>query len=143
MPQPAWPAAVVNDLNNQYFREASIQLGVDETNDFIYGGLHIALRRMIYDLLVGGAVVDAMAFANLPDAPAVRFELRVPPVAVLEDWLASPALASRNKLCGTSFGGTSGSAKSKRSLAHSCSTSSVRHNCLSRRRAPPRRNPPR
>ena len=50
MPQPAWPAAVVNDLNNQYFREASIQLGVDETNDFIYGGLHIALRRMIYDL---------------------------------------------------------------------------------------------
>jgi choline dehydrogenase-like flavoprotein len=87
MPQPAWPAAVVNDLNNRYFREASLQLGVDETNDFIYGGLHIALRRLVYNSLIGGAVADAMAFANLPDAPAVRFEPAVPPVAVLEDWL--------------------------------------------------------
>ena len=31
-----------------------------------------------------------MAFANLPDAPAVRFEPAVPPVAVLEDWLGIP-----------------------------------------------------
>jgi choline dehydrogenase-like flavoprotein len=90
MPQPAWPAAVVNDLNNRYFREASMQLGVDETNDFIYGRLHIALRQMVYDSVDGGAVTDAMPFAKLPDAPAVRFEPAVPPVAVLEDWLGIP-----------------------------------------------------
>jgi hypothetical protein len=90
MPQPAWPAAVVNDLNNQYFEEASIQLGVDETNDFIYGPLHIALRQMVYDTLVGGAVADSMNFANLPDAPAVRFEPAIPAVSTLENWLGIP-----------------------------------------------------
>src|SRR5262249_48674336 len=55
-----------------------------------YGELHIRLRRMIYNALVGGAVGDAMNFADLPDAPAVRFEPAVPPVPVLEDWLGIP-----------------------------------------------------
>lgn len=40
-----WPAGLPGALRNQYFAEASRQIGVHETNDFIYGPLHVALRR--------------------------------------------------------------------------------------------------
>src|SRR5262245_55514507 len=35
-----WPAPTVAHLNSLYFAEASRQIGVDETNDFIFGELH-------------------------------------------------------------------------------------------------------
>ena len=43
-----WPAAVIADLQNQYFYEAGDQIGVNATNDFIYGPLHQALRQILY-----------------------------------------------------------------------------------------------
>jgi hypothetical protein len=35
-----WPADLVADLNGRYFDEAARQIGVTETNDFIFGELH-------------------------------------------------------------------------------------------------------
>ncbi|MBI1880751.1 MAG: hypothetical protein HYR94_21450, partial [Chloroflexi bacterium] len=44
MPRDLWPTSVADDLNVPYFAEAAEQIGVDETNDFIDGPLHRALR---------------------------------------------------------------------------------------------------
>ncbi len=53
MPPSAWPAEVLDDLTASalpdgqagYIRQASDQIGVTETNDFIFGELHAAIRR--------------------------------------------------------------------------------------------------
>ena len=47
MPAPLWPPQVVQDLNTRYFHEAAVQIGVDETNDFVFGQMHLALRAML------------------------------------------------------------------------------------------------
>src|SRR4029453_14921596 len=52
----SWPATTVADLNARYFDESSRQIGVDETNDFLFGELHTALRKQL--------------FANLGSVPA-------------------------------------------------------------------------
>src|SRR5438128_1978457 len=44
-----WPQAVVDDLNNRYFAESAEQIGVDQTNDFIFGELQNALRQQLFD----------------------------------------------------------------------------------------------
>src|SRR4051794_5526887 len=67
MPAPQWPATVVQDLNNKYFHDAAIQIGVDETNDFIFGQMHHALRTMLRDGL--NTVTDAIPLAQLPPPP--------------------------------------------------------------------------
>src|SRR5712692_6389896 len=43
----AWPTTTRDALRTKYFAEASRQIGVKETNDFIYGPLHTALRRQL------------------------------------------------------------------------------------------------
>src|SRR5262249_9211964 len=67
-----WPNSVVTALNDPYFRQSSDQIGVTDSNDFIYGRLHLALRRQLFDRLAAGAP-HAMALAALPDHPAVRY----------------------------------------------------------------------
>ena len=69
----AWPAAVVNDLENRlpsgdpgYFRQAAEQIGTTETNDFIHGDLHTALRRQLLEGIKAGKVTDAVPLAELP-----------------------------------------------------------------------------
>ena len=47
-PRSRWPSAVVDDLNNKYFADASEQIGVDVTNDFIFGPLHEAMRAQLF-----------------------------------------------------------------------------------------------
>lgn len=47
MPSSRWPASVIDDLKNRYFPEAAEQIGVDATNDFIFGPLHEALRAQL------------------------------------------------------------------------------------------------
>ena len=42
------PAMQRPALTGEYFAEASRQIGVKETNDFIYGPLHIALRKQLH-----------------------------------------------------------------------------------------------
>jgi choline dehydrogenase-like flavoprotein len=69
-----WPASVVVALNDPYFRQASDQIGVADTNDFIYGRLHMALRRQLFDGLASPtAAPHALKLAALPDHPAVRY----------------------------------------------------------------------
>ena len=79
LPQNLWPKAVLDDLTptnlpdgrKGYFRQSSDQIGVTETNDFIFGDLHRAMRRQLFDGL--STVTDAMDLATLPDHPAVEY----------------------------------------------------------------------
>jgi choline dehydrogenase-like flavoprotein len=81
MPSSAWPAAVVSELTATnladgspgYFRQASGQIGVTETNDFIFGDLHRAVRAQLFGAINGGTVTDAVPLNALPDHPAVRY----------------------------------------------------------------------
>lgn len=75
MPASHWPASVVSDLNNRYFREASEQIGTNTTNDFISGDLHTAMRQQLFDGIQANKVTDAIALAQLP------LNLDVPPGA--------------------------------------------------------------
>jgi Domain of Unknown Function (DUF1080)/GMC oxidoreductase len=65
-----WPRDTVADLNGRYFDESSRQIGVDETNDFIFGELHHALRRRLFDNI--GTIKDAMPLASLPPSPVLK-----------------------------------------------------------------------
>jgi choline dehydrogenase-like flavoprotein len=79
LPQSVWPKAVLDDLTPKnlpdgrkgYFRQASDQIGVTETNDFIFGDLHRTLRKQLFEGL--STVTDAMDIATLPDHPAVGY----------------------------------------------------------------------
>jgi choline dehydrogenase-like flavoprotein len=63
-----WPAAVVHDLTARdgYFDQSARQIGINETNDFIFGPLHTALRRRLYDGLKANQVTDAIDPDTLP-----------------------------------------------------------------------------
>lgn len=69
LPAERWPAQVVADLTTRYFDESAAQIGVDETNDFIFGQLHETLRRALFDGLdsIGDAVPAAELPSHLPE----------------------------------------------------------------------------
>jgi choline dehydrogenase-like flavoprotein len=74
MPPERWPADVIAELNNplpggseSYFDQASEQLGVTETNDFIFGDLHEALRLRLFEGI--DQVTGAIPLAELPSPP--------------------------------------------------------------------------
>src|SRR5215207_2061846 len=90
----AWPNATRNALRTQYFAEASRQIGVKETNDFIYGPLHVALRKQLHAGLKTPGNETGFTFAELLDHPAVRYpDPGEPPIdaKLLRDWLGLPA----------------------------------------------------
>src|SRR5262245_18962113 len=64
MPASRWPAQVVSDLKSKYFADAGIQIGVDQTNDFTFGDMHEALRKLLFGGLA--SVDDAIPLAQLP-----------------------------------------------------------------------------
>jgi choline dehydrogenase-like flavoprotein len=66
MPASRWPAPVVQDLKTRYFAEAGVQIGVDQTNDFIFGDMHEALRKLLFDGLAANKVDDAIPLSQLP-----------------------------------------------------------------------------
>jgi choline dehydrogenase-like flavoprotein len=66
MPASRWPAQVVEDLKSKYFAAAGVQIGVDQTNDFIFGDMHDALRQLLFDGIAAGKVDDAVPLAELP-----------------------------------------------------------------------------
>ena len=69
-----WPDSVAAALTDPYFRQSSDQIGVTSSNDFIYGRLHTALRRQLFNgLAAAGAAPHAVNLAGLPDHPAVRY----------------------------------------------------------------------
>ena len=88
-----WPAAVVNDLKTRYFKESSDQIGVDETNDFIYGRLHVGLRKQLHDgLTAKGIKIGAVPFPELPDHPVIQYSNQADLTDdVLRNWLGLPA----------------------------------------------------
>ena len=68
-----WPAAAVAELRDPlpdgsdgYLRQASEQIGVTDANDFVFGKLHRALRKRIFDGINAGAVQGAIPLAVLP-----------------------------------------------------------------------------
>jgi hypothetical protein len=70
-----WPASVLGELRNLlpdgrdgYFRQASEQIGVTESNDFVFGDLQVALRKRLFDGISGGKVTDAIPLDS-PDLP--------------------------------------------------------------------------
>jgi hypothetical protein len=81
LPTNVWPKAVLDDLTptklpdgrKGYFRQSSDQIGVTETNDFIFGELHRAMRKQLFEALNAGKVSDAVDLATLPDHPAVEY----------------------------------------------------------------------
>jgi choline dehydrogenase-like flavoprotein len=79
----SWPPAVVNDLRNRYLAEASAQIGVTETNDFIFGLLHSTLRQRLFAAVSNGQVGSAVALGQLPDHPALRYIQPPPDLATL------------------------------------------------------------
>jgi choline dehydrogenase-like flavoprotein len=95
----AWPPSTRNALRppppgEGYFADASRQIGVKETNDFIYGPLHTALRKQLHAGLKAPGNATGFTFADLLDHPAVRYpDPGEPPItaAVLRDWLGLPA----------------------------------------------------
>jgi choline dehydrogenase-like flavoprotein len=61
----AWPAAVVADLDNLYFRDAAEQTGVTQTNDFIRGKMHESLRKRLFDGINAAQITEAIPLAEL------------------------------------------------------------------------------
>src|SRR3954462_7255557 len=62
-----WPAETVADLKARYFDESTRQIGVDETNDFIFGDLQNALRQRLFDNIA--AINGAIPLNSLPASP--------------------------------------------------------------------------
>ena len=95
----AWPPAVKTALRppppaEGYFAQSSRQIGVKETNDFIYGPLHIALRKQLHAGLNTPGNETGFTFAQLLEHPAVRYpDPGEPPLtaALLRDWLGLPS----------------------------------------------------
>ena len=93
-----WPQAVLNDLNAKklpnsdpgYFRQSGEQIGVTETNDFIFGELHYTLRDVLFDAIETGKVSDAMKLSALPEAPPVEILDTVPTLDDLAALLGIP-----------------------------------------------------
>ena len=86
----SWPAAARAELRARYFADASRHIGVKDTNDFIYGPLHTALRKQLRDGLKVAGNSTGFSFAQLPEHPAVRYpDPGEPPIdaAILRDWL--------------------------------------------------------
>lgn len=79
LPNSVWPQAALDDMTPKnlpdgrkgYFRQSSDQIGVTETNDFIFGDLHRTLRKQLLDGL--STVSDAMNVGTLPDHPAIEY----------------------------------------------------------------------
>jgi choline dehydrogenase-like flavoprotein len=65
-----WPGTTVADLQARYFDESSRQIGVDDTNDFIFGELQNALRRRLFDKL--GTIATAIPLSQLPPSPVLK-----------------------------------------------------------------------
>ncbi|NKQ87505.1 family 16 glycoside hydrolase [Rhizobium ruizarguesonis] len=65
-----WPAATVAELNSRYFDESSRQIGVDETNDFIFGELHRVLRQNLFN--AAGGIKDVIPLPSLPPSPLLK-----------------------------------------------------------------------
>jgi hypothetical protein len=100
MPSSHWPAAVVTELKSIYFPQASSQLAVDETNDFIFGPLHEALRKRLADGIDAGDIDDAIPIDDL------ELHIKVPdgtPAAETRLWKLEAPLAVQSSATRSGF----------------------------------------
>jgi choline dehydrogenase-like flavoprotein len=74
MPPDRWPQAVRDELNKPlpggaagYFQQSAEQIGVTETNDFIFGAMHEKLRQVLFDGIQAGEVSAAIPLNQLPE----------------------------------------------------------------------------
>jgi choline dehydrogenase-like flavoprotein len=75
-PADAWPTRVLEELRGHsplplaspgYFRQSAEQIGVTETNDFVFGKMHKALRSQIFKGIDTGKVPNAIPLVDIPD----------------------------------------------------------------------------
>src|SRR5262249_26898527 len=67
-----WPGSVTTELKNKYFHLSGEQIGVNSTNDFIFGQLHEALRaRLFAGLTAPSRPAQAIPPDDLPESPVV------------------------------------------------------------------------
>lgn len=71
----AWPQVVRNDLDANYFAQASEQIGTSVTNDFISGPLHETLRQILFDGIQAGDVPEAIPLNQLPVHPPIQNDI--------------------------------------------------------------------
>lgn len=98
LPPSRWPDAVVQDLTKEGgdFDRAAEQIGVTESNDFIFGRLHEELRRRLAKGIRGGEVRAAVPLAQLPDGPIAETNASEREEARLEAPLAVQGRAPRS-----------------------------------------------
>jgi choline dehydrogenase-like flavoprotein len=98
LPDDVWPADVRKELTGKglaagsagYFQQASDQIGVTQTNDFIFGELHRAARDQLFAAIKANQISGAVALSSLPDHPAVRYAATPPSSADLARLLGLP-----------------------------------------------------
>ncbi len=84
LPPSRWPLGVVADLKSRHFGEASHQIGVTETNDFVFGELQRLLRQRLFQGTLKpvankpAPISDAMPLTPLPSHPGVRYAKQPP-----------------------------------------------------------------
>src|SRR5687768_4800101 len=72
----AWPPAIVAELTaaNGYFDQSADQIGTSDTNDFIFGPMHVAMRAQLRLAIDSNTISDAIPLTQLPlhlcDVPA-------------------------------------------------------------------------
>ena len=74
-----WPSSVVNDLKNKYFDQSAEQIGVTQTNDFINGPMHFAMRQQLFEAIQNNNIPGAIPFneleLHLDNIPAVETDI--------------------------------------------------------------------
>ncbi|MBB3082486.1 family 16 glycoside hydrolase [Geodermatophilus sabuli] len=93
-----WPPQVVTDLTpagSDYFGAAAEQLGTDATNDFIYGPLQTALRRVLADEAVAGNLGTAVPLNQMPNTRAASALGANPSAQALATLLGLPGPGGR------------------------------------------------
>ena len=60
-----WPSGVVTDLKNKYFDQSAEQIGVTQTNDFINGPMHFAMRQQVFEGIQNNNIPGAVPFNEL------------------------------------------------------------------------------
>src|SRR6185369_3729783 len=75
----------VNDLKTKYFDQAAEQIGVTQTNDFINGDMHLAMRKQLLEGIQNGNIPQAIPLdelelhlKNIPPAETTINKLEAP-----------------------------------------------------------------
>jgi choline dehydrogenase-like flavoprotein len=98
LPPSRWPRAVTDDLTSKDgdFDTAAKQIGVTESNDFIFGPLHEVLRKRLAEGIRAGSVRGAVPLGQLPDGPIADTRAGERELAKLEAPLAVQGRAPRS-----------------------------------------------